>query len=636
MKTLPLLLLLTSGLPSPAAVIHWTNTSNGNWSVAANWNPNQSPSTNDIAVITNAGNYVVTLNSDPTIAGLIVGGETGTQTVATAGNTLTLNGDGLVNTNGRLLLSGGAISGTNRVNVAGQLTWQSGVVETHSAVVVTPGGQVLIASAGNNSKVLSGSLTNDGVITWQSYGSLDIGGTLHNRAGALFDAQVNNRSIRKSGDQAVFINEGEFRKSTSSSTVSCAVPLLNRGTVDNQLGTLTLLGGSELDDGSIFIGAGQTRLEGGTNILNGDLFATNVVLVGTTLVGTGTLSGVLTWDSGTIGSGAAITVAANGHLLISSAGNNAKFLLGNLTNAGTVTFSTYGTFNIGGTFHNLAGAMFDVQTDNRSIEPTDPAAIIVNDGVIRRAGGTGTVSCSVATVNHGTVEGRSGTLAFNGSFTNTDGTIALAGGSVALVESLVLASGLLTGWGTLNADVINAACVRPARSNGVLTIKGEYEQRLGGRLEFELSGNVPGTNQSRLAINGPATLRGTVGVHWAEGYVPSPGTNFSLITFVSHQGEFCCFDNCILLGQGRRLEPVYSATNLTLATVNAPEPTTVPLRVTVDGDAIACWPVEFPGYVLYWSTSLNQTGWILAAGATNRLLDSPPLASQKFFRLHKP
>src|SRR5512147_403018 len=130
MKTLPLLLLLISGLPSPAAVITWTNTSNGNWSVAANWSPNQVPSTNDTAVITNAGIYTVTLNLDRTLAGLIIGGDSGTQTVATAGRTLTLAADGVVNPNGRVLLSGGAISGTNQLRLAGTMTWQYGAIDT--------------------------------------------------------------------------------------------------------------------------------------------------------------------------------------------------------------------------------------------------------------------------------------------------------------------------------------------------------------------------------------------------------------------------------------------------------------------------------------------------------------------------
>jgi hypothetical protein len=184
--------------------------------------------------------------------------------------------------------------------------------------------------------------------------------------------------------------------------------------------------------------------------------------------------------------------------------------------------------------------------------------------------------------------------------------------------------------------VTNAACIRPSPSNGVLTINGKCEQLLGGRMEFELAGNVPGSNQSRLNITGAATLRGTVGVRWADGYLPSPGTNFSVLTFASRQGEFCCFDNFLLRDQGRRLTPVYGATIFTLATVAAPEPATVPLRVTVDDGALVCWPVEFPGYELYWSTNLSLTNWTLIPGAANRHLESPPLPREKFFRLMRP
>ena len=155
-------------------------------------------------------------------------------------------------------------------------------------------------------------------------------------------------------------------------------------------------------------------------------------------------------------------------------------------------------------------------------------------------------------------------------------------------------------------------------------------------MEFELAGNVPGTNQSCLNLAGAATLRGTVGVTWGEGYVPAPGTSFPVLGFASCQGGFCCFDNFLLLGQGRQLTSVYSVTNLTLVTIAAPEPATVPLRVTVDGGALVCWPVEFPGYELYWSTNLTPPDWTLLPGATHRLLEAPPLAREKFFRLHQP
>jgi hypothetical protein len=62
-----------------ASSLVWTNTAGGNWSSAANWNPNQVPAATDDAVITNAGNYTVTLDANATINRLILGGNGGTQ-----------------------------------------------------------------------------------------------------------------------------------------------------------------------------------------------------------------------------------------------------------------------------------------------------------------------------------------------------------------------------------------------------------------------------------------------------------------------------------------------------------------------------------------------------------------------------
>ena len=52
-----------------ASAINWTNIAGGNWSVAANWSPNQVPGSADDAVITNAGTYTVTLDTSPTSKG---------------------------------------------------------------------------------------------------------------------------------------------------------------------------------------------------------------------------------------------------------------------------------------------------------------------------------------------------------------------------------------------------------------------------------------------------------------------------------------------------------------------------------------------------------------------------------------
>jgi hypothetical protein len=83
------------------------------------------------------------------------------------------------------------------------------------------------------------------------------------------------------------------------------------------------------------------------------------------------------------------------------------------------------------------------------------------------------------------------------------------------------------------------------------------------------------------------------------------------------------------------LEPEWSATALTLVTVAAPDPTNIPVRVTVEGEALVCWPSEFGNYQLYANTNLTTTNWTLLPGVTNRFVDRP-LAPEKFFRVTKP
>lgn len=799
MRTTCLLVALVAVHAARAEVITWTNTSSGWWHVAANWSPNLAPSTNDVAVITNAGTYTVSLFQPITIAGLTLGGESGTQTLSTAEQALRLEGGGNVGEHGVFRLALGSLSGSGQLSVAGTFAWDGGTIDTNAAVTIASGGQMLIGPGANFARVLYGAITNAGTITWATSGWIHFGGVLHNLSGGLFDAQWSAPMTKLSGT-ARFINDGVFRKSASAGTLDCAVPFINRGTVDTQAGKLTLPDGSVFHDGCNFIGAGETHLSNGTNTIAGNIQCANLwLLYSATLAGTGSFSGTLAWGGGNIGPGAALTIATNGELRLGG-GNFAKFLYGNLTNAGRITWQPSGGLVIGGWLHNLPGAIFDAQMDgaisqggngaifndgvfrksagalsvdvnvplinNGSVETQtgrlllgggsvfnsgceftgagetwmnngtntihgivhsenlmlfysatltgtgsfngtltwgggnigpgaaltiatngelrlgggtftkflyghltntgtiiyQPAgslaiggalhnfglfdaqingrlytlgggAVFINDGTFQRSLVAGSTVCEPPFVNRGTVRVPLGTLSFEGSYTNPIGTIEVCGGTFRLFEPLWLPGGLVTGWGTVIADVTNAACIRPSCSNGVLTISGKFEQLLGGRLEFDLAGNTPGANQSRLNITGTATLRGTVGVRWDEGFEASPGTNFPVMTFASRKGEFCCFDNFILLGQGRRLTTTYGTTSVTLATVAAPEPTSLPFRITVDGGALVCWPVEFSGYELYWSTNFSETNWTLLPGATNRWLESPPLAPEKFFRL---
>src|SRR5713226_10319554 len=97
---------------SRADTTTWTNLSSGNWSKAANWDPSQVPSTNDTALITLAGTYTVKLDISVTVSNLTLGGDSGAQTLAMTGATLTISGLGTITSNGVCNLAGGALNGS--------------------------------------------------------------------------------------------------------------------------------------------------------------------------------------------------------------------------------------------------------------------------------------------------------------------------------------------------------------------------------------------------------------------------------------------------------------------------------------------------------------------------------------------
>src|SRR5262249_44767215 len=120
-----LILLFCAALMSGyayAADVVWTNTAGGNWGTAANWSPNQAPGADDNALILANGTYTVTVNVAATVASLQVSG-TGTRTLTLSGNTLTVNGDSLLDTNCIFNFSSGTLAGNGNITIAGTLNY---------------------------------------------------------------------------------------------------------------------------------------------------------------------------------------------------------------------------------------------------------------------------------------------------------------------------------------------------------------------------------------------------------------------------------------------------------------------------------------------------------------------------------
>jgi hypothetical protein len=170
-------------------------------------------------------------------------------------------------------------------------------------------------------------------------------------------------------------------------------------------------------------------------------------------------------------------------------------------------------------------------------------AQFVNTGTLSStvgASNTFTVS-SVALTNSGTVDLRSGTLAFGSpNYTQTKGTTKLDGGSLAATFGtpiVDLQGGSLTGQGVITASLNNAALVDPglsASTPGRISVIGNYSQTNTGKLRVDLKGSTtPGTDYDQLAVNGTVGLTGTLDVEVAPGFNPTDVDSFSVVTFTT-------------------------------------------------------------------------------------------------------
>jgi hypothetical protein len=186
---LALIVLLAAGT-GKAVTYAWTNTLGGDWSVAANWSSHVVPGAGDSVLITNNGNYTVTiLTSSVTLSNLTLGGSTGVQTLLNGtANTLATTNLGMVNANGVLTLTNGGISG--KLSIAA--------------------GAHLNLSSSNSIYIDNLSLTNRGTVTW-SGAHLDMGSTFITNSG-VWQITGDSSMYQDVGLLSVFGNSGTLSK----------------------------------------------------------------------------------------------------------------------------------------------------------------------------------------------------------------------------------------------------------------------------------------------------------------------------------------------------------------------------------------------------------------------------------------
>jgi hypothetical protein len=164
-----------------------------------------------------------------------------------------------------------------------------------------------------------------------------------------------------------------------------------------------------------------------------------------------------------------------------------------------------------------------------------------NTGTFRKSGGSGTTHIQVPFINSGTVSGQTGTLQFDGSagYTQTAGSTVLDGGAFASTLPVSIQGGILSGLGTLTANVSNAGTASPGSSalTGRLNIVGNYSSAGTPNLNVRLGGRTAGQFDV-LAVTGSAALAGALNVTLVGGYVPQAGESFDILTYNSVAGTF--------------------------------------------------------------------------------------------------
>ena len=486
-----------------AADIVWTNTASGNWATAANWNPNQVPSTNDTAWITNNGTYTVILNANATLAGLELGGTGGTQTFSHATYTLTLNGPGGSSTNGVYALSSGTLTGSGSLSLAGRFNWTGGTLgSAGSNLVLTVGGGLTLSGAG---KILYATLVNNGAATWS-------GGLVTCYASALFsntpsgtlDLTADGSAFSQPTGSPSLANAGTLRKSAGTGTTTVSVPCANTGSVQVNSGTLTLT--PDDSTGSFTAAAGTTlalslsptaaTLAPAASITGAGNFTVTAGYFGYAITNYGTINvgGTNTFSGGTavLAGNCTITntplIVNGGTVIFNSVGPLApaslSFSSGTL--AGSMPVTVAGPFNWTGGILGSAGSSLVVTangglTISGGVGKSCYGGALVNNGAGSWSGGS--VTCFPTTLFSNTPSG-----AFD---LTADGTaFSVQSGSPAFINAGTLRKSAGTGTTTVSVPCANTGSVQV--NSGTLTLTpddstGSFTAAAGTTLALSLS-----------------------------------------------------------------------------------------------------------------------------------------------------
>lgn len=548
----------------------WANPgTSGHWAVAANWAGSVLPqATDDVCLPASGTAYTVDIDETPdNAASLDIG----------AGATLLLKGSAFTS----------ALFVTNGVTNAGTIQFGSGLSHpqpiTLSAATVTNTGLIVTTGSGTNN--LTASIAN------QATGTINLaaasGGLSVSKSGATH-SNAGTWTVNAQND----IDLATSFTMTAGTLSGAALFHLVGATFDHTGGTISLLSGAEIDNGTL-----KPRVAGGgtgnfllvkTNTLASDVAAGETL----TLTGGFTSADALLQSSASRVNNGTILMTTNNN------SNTAKIVFDSgatLTNAGTLTT----TAPVSGGGSSSGARVLGLPLINQGTFNVSYATVFTLPAA--------TITQSAGTTN----------LSRNLDMTGSAATFTLNGGTLRGIGSLI--GSLANVGGTV------APGTAPG-SSGIITVGG-YTQAAGGTLDIEIGGTDIGGTNDRLAVTGTADLGGTLALSTIDSFAPPLTFNYDFITYSNLSGSFGSTTGTSL-GGGKSFFVTLNTTAGNL-TVTAPSVTRKP-----DGQ-IAIGSGTFVGNNIYNADGTSQTKSKTAGAGTTvtfkvRLQNDGTGASDKF------
>lgn len=348
--------------------------------------------------------------------------------------------------------------------------------------------------------------------------------------------------------------------------------------------------------------------------------------------------GRVSWSSGLV-SLSHIDVDAAATLLIGGAASASRQLSGGaMNNSGSCVFSGGDlALGQGAVVNNLGGGTLLLETNVAlRLPPGAGPATLNNAGTLLQ--GPGVTLCSIGADfrSSGNVEIKSGTLQFQGSWQQTQGTTTIDAGAALDSTNLTLQGGTVTGSGTIHGQLANfGGNVSPGAGVGILSTDSgsDYQQGPAGSLTIELAGTAPASQYDQLAIGGNAFLDGQLQLKFLNGFIPVTGETFQVLTCRALTGKFAGVNVPAL--SGGVWVPHYTATNISLTLAAAVQLS----RPVVSGNSLN-FPLNTTAGILYVvqaSDSLAQPNWqtttTFTGDGTVRTISDTITAGTRFYRV---